>query len=50
MKLLSTIVFFLLCISSLAQNEQDKFHFFGKEYNIRDVRTEEVTIIKPSVF
>jgi len=50
MKLISTVIFLLLSISSFAQNEQDKFHFFGKQYIIRDVRTEEVTTIKPSVF
>tara|TARA_B110000977_G_scaffold34103_1_gene45443 strand:+ start:492 stop:917 length:426 start_codon:yes stop_codon:yes gene_type:complete len=50
MKLISTIIFLLLSISSLAQNEHDKFHFFGDQYIMRDARTGEVTTIKPSVF
>lgn len=50
MKLISTAIFLLLSISSLAQNKQDKLHFFGEQYILRDVRTGEVTTIKPSVF
>jgi hypothetical protein len=50
MKLITTVIIILLSISSFAQNSQDKFHFFGKQYIIRDISTEEVTTIKPSVF
>jgi hypothetical protein len=41
-KVILTLIFFFITISSFGQNKQDKYLYFGKEYLIRNVVTGKV--------